>query len=90
MHAPLLVHVWVLAREIPCSVVSYQLRDCLPTLCTWADSTTPDCCICKQLCNSCLLVRQVCDQPHPLLVAEVVRHCQAAALDEAWKGLEVC
>ena len=33
---------------------------------------------------------QVCDQPHPLLVAEVVRHCQAAALDEAWKGLEVC
>jgi hypothetical protein len=36
-----------------------------------------------------LPARQVCDQPHPLLVAEIVRSCRAAALDEAYDGMRV-
>ncbi len=36
-----------------------------------------------------LPIRQVCDQPHPLLVAEIVRSCRAAALDEAYDGMRV-
>ncbi|KAK9843444.1 hypothetical protein WJX81_002960 [Elliptochloris bilobata] len=32
-------------------------------------------------------VFKVCDQPHPLLVADIVRHCRTAALDEAYDGM---
>ena len=33
---------------------------------------------------------QVCDQPHPLLVAAIVQHCARSRLDEAYKGMKVC
>lgn len=41
---------------------------------------------------------QVCDEPHPLLVKEMIRHCVSADIDEAYKvgrltlqcGLELC
>ena len=39
---------------------------------------------------SALLFVQVCDQPHPLLVAEIVRHCSRCHLDKAYKGMKVC
>ena len=32
---------------------------------------------------------QVCDQPHPLLVAQIVRACMAAHLDDAYAGMKV-
>lgn len=32
---------------------------------------------------------QVCDQPHPLLVAAIVQHCARSRLDEAYKGMKV-
>lgn len=32
---------------------------------------------------------QVCDQPHPLLVAEIVKDCARCKLDEAYKGMKV-
>lgn len=31
----------------------------------------------------CLL--QVCDEPHPLLVKEMIKHCVDANIDEAYK-----
>ena len=38
---------------------------------------------------SALHSAQVCDQPHPLLVAEIVRHCSRCHLDKAYKGMKV-
>ena len=32
---------------------------------------------------------QVCDQPHPLLVAQIVKDCARCKLDEAYKGMKV-
>jgi hypothetical protein len=32
---------------------------------------------------------QVCDQPHPLLVAQIVRHCLKAQLSQAYAGMKV-
>ena len=32
---------------------------------------------------------QVCDQPHPLLVAQIVRACMVAHLDDAYAGMKV-
>lgn len=32
-------------------------------------------------------VFKVCDQPHPLLVAAIVRHCTEARIDEAYDGM---
>ena len=32
---------------------------------------------------------QVCDQPHPLLVAGIVKDCARCKLDEAYKGMKV-
>lgn len=28
---------------------------------------------------------QVCDEPHPLLVKEMIQHCVSADIDEAYK-----
>ena len=36
-----------------------------------------------------LLFLQVCDQPHPLLVAQIVKDCARCKLDEAYKGMKV-
>ena len=69
----------------PCMYLVRTCRGVRPA----ASAARPACCNLEQLRNVATRA-QVCDQPHPLLVAEVVRHCQAAALDEAWKGLEVC
>ena len=33
--------------------------------------------------------RQVCDQPHPLLVAKIVDSCTKADLDTAYDGMRV-
>ena len=32
---------------------------------------------------------QVCDQPHPLLVAQIVRACMVAHLDDTYAGMKV-
>lgn len=34
-------------------------------------------------------VFRVCDQPHPLLVQEIVGHCGKARLQEAYAGMSV-
>ena len=34
-------------------------------------------------------VFKVCDQPHPLLVAQIIAHCLAAHIDDADKGMAV-
>jgi hypothetical protein len=34
-------------------------------------------------------VFRVCDQPHPILVGAIVRHCQEARIDDAYEGLKV-
>lgn len=39
-------------------------------------------------CNICLI--QVCDEPHPLLVKEMIQHCINANIDEAYKVGFVC
>ena len=31
---------------------------------------------------------QVCDQPHPLLVLTIIKHCIAGNIDEAYAGLK--
>lgn len=36
-----------------------------------------------------LVMMQVCDQPHPLLVAKIVKDCSKSRLDEAYKGMKV-
>lgn len=33
-------------------------------------------------------VFKVCDQPHPLLVASILKHCQAADLEQAYRGMK--
>lgn len=32
-----------------------------------------------------LVFAQVCDEPHPLLVKEMIQHCVDANIDEAYK-----
>ena len=32
---------------------------------------------------------QVCDQPHPLLISEIVKNCTAANIDGAYDGMKV-
>ena len=34
-------------------------------------------------------VFRVCDQPHPLLVKEIVGHCGKARLEDAYRGMSV-
>jgi hypothetical protein len=34
-------------------------------------------------------VFRVCDQPHPVLVGSVVKHCLDARIDDAYEGLRV-
>lgn len=35
-------------------------------------------------------VFKVCDQPHPLLVAQIVDSCAKAQLYKAYEGMKVC
>jgi hypothetical protein len=35
-------------------------------------------------------VFRVCDQPHPLLVKEIVDHCSKARMEPAYVGMKVC
>ena len=35
-------------------------------------------------------VFRVCDQPHPLLVKEIVDHCSKARMESAYLGMKVC
>ena len=32
---------------------------------------------------------RVCDQPHPVLVGAMVKHCTEAHIDEAYEGMKV-
>jgi replication factor C subunit 2/4 len=34
-------------------------------------------------------VFRVCDQPHPVLVSSLVRHCLDGRIDDAYQGLRV-
>ncbi len=34
-------------------------------------------------------VFRVCDQPHPVLVGSVVKHCMEARIDDAYEGMRV-
>ena len=36
-------------------------------------------------CDSAHLCCQVCDEPHPLLVKDMIQHCVVGNLDEAYK-----
>lgn len=36
-------------------------------------------------CGLSWLFAQVCDEPHPLLVKEMIQHCVDANIDEAYK-----
>ena len=63
---------------------------CLPApksaCCPW--------CVVQATANGFGLVSQdhvfrVCDQPHPVLVSSVVRHCLDARIDDAYEGLKV-
>lgn len=33
-------------------------------------------------------VFRVCDQPHPLLVSNIIRHCLGGNIDEAYQGMK--
>ena len=51
--------------------------------------STQSCCEARRSWEKCLLLLQVCDQPHPLLVKDIVRHCLRARLSDAYAGMKV-
>lgn len=40
---------------------------------------------CPPLTGPSFWFGQVCDEPHPLLVKEMIQHCVSADIDEAYK-----
>ena len=40
---------------------------------------------CPPLMGLAFWFGQVCDEPHPLLVKEMIQHCVSADIDEAYK-----
>ena len=36
-----------------------------------------------------ITMMQVCDQPHPLLIAQIVEQCLHSNIDEAYNGMRV-